>query len=204
MCIRDRPGNRSRRAAHHVGGAESREHGPGADVHPRRRLRQRFDLYPSQDVRPPGEGGRHAGAARQLPPAPRRRVPRARRGRDQRLPVPPARRTKRTRTPIHSSRETSYAGLSGASSARAPMPAIRGPTRFMPTSAASARCTSRQAETRRSPMTPACCTSTPRRPASTRAWTSSLTCCTPSRWPRAGHRRPTTRSASWPAGYGHG
>ena len=36
------------------------------------------------------------------------------------------------------------------------MPAIRGPTRFMPTSAASARCTSRQAETRRSPMTPAC------------------------------------------------
>ena len=57
-------------------------------------------------------------------------------------------------------------------------------------------------ETRRSPMTPGCCTSTPRRPGSTRAWTSSLTCCTPSRWPRAGRRRPTTRSASWPAGYG--
>lgn len=55
------------------------------------RVRQRFDLYPSQDVRPPGEGGRHAGAARQLPPAPRRRVPRARmRAREQGLPVPAA------------------------------------------------------------------------------------------------------------------
>ena len=36
---------------------------PGAAVHPRRRVRRRLDLHPPQDVRPPGQGGRRAGAA---------------------------------------------------------------------------------------------------------------------------------------------
>jgi ABC-2 type transport system ATP-binding protein len=44
----------------------------------------------------------------------------------------------------------------------------------------------------------------PGRPASTYASTSSPACCTRSRWPPGGHRRPTTRSARWPAGYGRG
>ena len=47
-------------------------------------------------------------------------------------------------------------------------------------------------------------TRSPGRPASTSGWTSSPACCTRSRWPRAGRRRPTTRSAGWPAGYGPG
>src|SRR6201988_2065537 len=38
----------------------------------------------------------------------------------------------------------------------------------------------------------------------TYASTSSRACCTRSRWPPGGHRRPTARSASWPAGYGPG
>src|ERR1700730_17188383 len=42
----------------------------------------------------------------------------------------------------------------------------------------------------------------PGRRASTCGSTSSPACCTRSRWPPAGHRRPTTRSALWPTGYG--
>lgn len=71
-------------------------------------------------------------------------------------------------------------------------------------SAASARSTSRRAETRHSPTTLACWTLVPGRPASTYASTSSPACCTHSRWPPGGRRRPTTRSARWPAGYGPG
>src|SRR5712664_4250730 len=44
----------------------------------------------------------------------------------------------------------------------------------------------------------------PGRRASTYGSTSSPACCTRSRWPRAGHRRQTTRSARWPPGYGPG
>ena len=66
------------------------------------------------------------------------------------------------------------------------------------------RSISRWVETRRCWMTPACWTSMPGRPALMCGLTSSLGCCTPSRWQQAVLRRPTTRSAGWLTGYGRG
>jgi epsilon-lactone hydrolase len=83
-------------------------------------------------------------------------------------------------------------------------PAIRWPTRCMPTCPASDRSTSRWAGTRRCWMMPVGSPSTPAGPASTCGSTSSPTCCTPSRWPPVERPRPTRQSVGWPTGCGPG
>jgi len=75
-------------------------------------------------------------------------------------------------------------------------------TRFMPTSKACRRSTSRWAATRRYWTTAAGSPSVPGTPASMSGWTCSRSCSTSSISPQDMRRKRTRRSASWPNGYG--